>query len=177
LAGGLAWETGGPQWLAGAGAARLSLKGASNSQTFLGSAGQIAKRIAEQFKFRQEVYVAELKLEPLLTSFENTAAALRFKPLPRFPAVERDFSLVLDDGVRFAQVAESVQSLAIAELQNIEAGDLFRGGQIAPGKYSLMIRVTFQSAEATFTEAQLNDYSSRIVAALQQKLGASLRTS
>jgi len=91
--------------------------------------------------------------------------------------VERDFSLVLDDGVRFAQVAESVQSLAIAELQNIEAGDLFRGGQIAPGKYSLMIRVTFQSAEATFTEAQLNDYSSRIVAALQQKLGASLRTS
>jgi phenylalanyl-tRNA synthetase beta chain len=177
LAGGLAWETGGPQWLAGAGAARLSLKGASNSQTFLGSAGQIAKRIAERFKFRQEVYVAELKLEPLLTSFENTAAALRFKPLPRFPAVERDFSLVLDDGVRFAQVAESVQSLAIAELQNIEAGDLFRGGQIAPGKYSLMIRVTFQSAEATFTEAQLNDYSSRIVAALQQKLGASLRTS
>jgi phenylalanyl-tRNA synthetase beta chain len=177
LAGGLTWETGGPEWLTGARAARLSLRWASGPQTFLGSAGQIAKRIAEQFKFRQDVYVAELKLEPLLTSFENTAAALRFKPLPRFPAVERDFSLVLDDGVQFAQVVETIRSLGIADLQDIAAGDLFRGGQVPAGKYSLMIRVTFQSGEATFTDVQLNYYSSRIVAALREKLGATLRAS
>jgi phenylalanyl-tRNA synthetase beta chain len=177
LPGGLIWEAGGPPWLNGARAARLLLRNASGRQTFLGSAGQIAKRIAEQFKFRQEVYVAELNLEPLLTGFERAAAALCFKPLPRYPAVERDFSLVLDDGMQFAQVVETVRTLGIAEMQNIEAGDLFRGGQIPAGKYSLMIRVTFQSAEATFTDAQLNDYSSRIVAALQQKLGAALRAS
>jgi phenylalanyl-tRNA synthetase beta chain len=175
LAGGFAWESGGPQWLSGARAGRLSLKTASGGQTFLGNAGQIAKRVAEQFKFRQEVYVAELKLETLLGSFEKTATTLRFKPLPRFPAVERDFSLVLDDGVQFAQVAETVRALGIKELQNIEALDLFRGGQIPVGKYSLMIRAKLQSAEATFTDAQLNDFSSRIVTALQQKLGAVLR--
>jgi phenylalanyl-tRNA synthetase beta chain len=175
LAGGLIWEPGGPLWLAGARAARLSLRSAAGQQSFLGAAGQIAKRIGEQFKFRQEVYAAELKLEPLLTSFENAAAALRFKPLPRFPAVERDFSLVLDDGVQFAQVAETVRWVGIAELRSIEALDLFRGGQIPPGKYSLMIRVEFQSAEATFTDAQLSDFGSRIVMALQQKLGATLR--
>ena len=79
--------------------------------------------------------------------------------------------------MQFAQVVETIRTLGIAEMQNIEAGDLFRGGQIPAGKYSLMIRVTFQSAEATFTDAQLNDYSSRIVAALQQKLGAALRAS
>jgi phenylalanyl-tRNA synthetase beta chain len=177
LAGGLTWEAGGPQWLTGSRAARLSVRGASGTQAFLGSAGRIAKRIAEQFKFRQEVYVAELKLEPLLTGFETAAAALRFKPLPRFPAVERDFSLILADGVQFAQVQQTIGSLGITELQNIEAGDLFRGGQIPAGKYSLMIRVTFQSAEATFTDAQLNDFGSRIVTALQQKLGAALRAS
>ena len=177
LLGGLIWEAGGPPWLNGARAARLSPRNASGQQTFLGSAGQIAKRIAEQFKFRQEVYVAELNLEPLLTGFERAAAALCFKPLPRYPAVERDFSLVLADGMQFAQVVETIRTLGIAEMQNIEAGDLFRGGQIPAGKYSLMIRVTFQSAEATFTDAQLNDYSSRIVAALQQKLGAALRAS
>jgi phenylalanyl-tRNA synthetase beta chain len=89
--------------------------------------------------------------------------------------VERDFSLVLADGVEFAQVAMTIRSLGIAELQNIEALDLFRGGQIPAGKYSLMIRVTFQSAEATFTEAQLNDFSVRIVTTLEGKLGAALR--
>ncbi len=175
LAGGLIWESGGPPWLAGARAARLSLPSTTGRQSFLGAAGQIAKRMGEQFKFRQAVYAAELKLEPLLTSIENAAAALRFKPLPRFPAVERDFSLVLDDGVQFAQVAEALRLLGIPELQNIEALDLFRGGQIPPGKYSLMIRVAFQSTEATFTDAQLADFCSRIVMALQQKLGATLR--
>ena len=82
---------------------------------------------------------------------------------------------MLDDGVQFAQVAETVRALGIKELQNIEALDLFRGGQIPVGKYSLMIRAKLQSAEATFTDAQLNDFSSRIVTALQQKLGAVLR--
>ena len=177
LAGELAWEVGGPEWLVGARAARLSLHGPDRSgpDTFLGSAGQVTRRVAEQFKFRQDVYVAELDLGPLLMNMEKVAAVLRFTPLPRFPAVERDFSLVLADGVRFAQVEEIIRSLGIAELQSIEAGDLFRGGQIPPGKYSLMIRVTFQSAEATFTDAQLNEFSSRMVTALQQKLGATLR--
>jgi phenylalanyl-tRNA synthetase beta chain len=177
LAGGFTWESGGPQWLSGARAARLHLTHKTGQREFIGTAGQIAKRIADEFKFRQNVMVAELKLESLLTGLENAAAALRFKPLPRFPAVERDFSVVLADGVQFAQVEDAIRSLGIPELQSIEALDLFRGGQVPAGKYSLMIRVTFQSAEATFTDARLNDFSSRIVAALQQKLGATLRAS
>ena len=177
LAGGFTWESGGPQWLSGARAARLHLTHKTGQREFIGTAGQIAKRVADEFKFRQNVLVAELKLESLLTGLENAAAALRFKPLPRFPAVERDFSVVLADGVQFAQVEDAIRSLGIPELQSIEALDLFRGGQVAAGKYSLMIRVTFQSAEATFTDARLNDFSARIVAALQQKLGATLRAS
>ena len=177
LAGGFTWESGGPQWLSGARAARLHLTHKTGQREFIGTAGQIAKRVADEFKFRQNVLVAELKLESLLTGLENAAAALRFKPLPRFPAVERDFSVVLADGVQFAQVEDAIRSLGIPELQSIEALDLFRGGQVPAGKYSLMIRVTLQSAEATFTDARLNDFSSRIVAALQQKLGATLRAS
>jgi phenylalanyl-tRNA synthetase beta chain len=175
LAGGFTWESGGPQWLSGARAARLHLTDQAGQREFAGTAGQITKRIAEEFKFRQNVLVAELKLEPLLTGWEYAAAALRFKPLPRFPAVERDFSVVLADGVQFAQVEDAIRSLGVAELQSIEALDLFRGGQIPAGRYSLMIRVTFQSAEATFTDSQLNDLSSRIVVALEKQLGAMLR--
>ncbi|MGC2703565.1 MAG: hypothetical protein WA361_03580 [Candidatus Acidiferrales bacterium] len=126
---------------------------------------------------RQDVFVAELKLEPLLTGIETAEGARRFKPLPRFPAVERDFSLVLADGVTFAQVGQTIRLLNIPEVETIEAADLFRGGQIPAGKFSLMIRVKFQSAEATFTDAQLNDFSARIVNALQEKLGATLRAS
>jgi phenylalanyl-tRNA synthetase beta chain len=175
LAGGFTWQSGGPQWLVGSRAAQISLAGNSPAPATIEVAGQLARRIADIYKFRQDVFVAELRLEPLLTGVESADAARRFKPLPRFPVVERDFSLVLADGVTFAQVIETIRSLQIAELESIEAADLFRGGQVPTGKFSLMIRVKFQSAEATFTDAQLNDFSARIVAALQEKLGATLR--
>lgn len=175
LAGGWGWHAGGPAWLTSARAAQVSLAHGHGHSGSLGAAGQLARRIADQFKLRQDVYVAEVRLEPLLAGIELWRAATRFKPLPRFHAVERDFSLVLADGIAFAQVDETIRALAIPELRNIVAADLFRGGQVPPGKFSLMVRVTFQSADTTFTDAQLSDFSARIVAALEQKLGASLR--
>ncbi len=168
LAGGFSWQAGGPAWLAGVRAARISVGGV---------AGQLARRIADQLKLRQEVFVAELRLEPLLNGIEAAHAASKFAPIPRFPAVERDFSLVLADGVTFAQVAEAIRALGIPELRSIEAADVFRGGKMPAGKFSLMIRVTFQSGETTFTDAQIAEFSARIVAALETKLGASLRVS
>ena len=101
----------------------------------------------------------------------------RYDPLPRFPSVERDFSLFLADGVTFADVTKSIGALNISEIASIEAADLFRGKNVPAGKYSLLVRITFQSREATFTEAQLNDFSSRIIATLEKDLGASLRAS
>ncbi|HTX15948.1 MAG TPA: hypothetical protein VMD77_11685, partial [Candidatus Baltobacteraceae bacterium] len=77
----------------------------------------------------------------------------------------------------FAQVVEAIRGLEIGEMTGIEALDLFRGGQVPKGKFSLMIRVTFQSAEATLTDAQIAEFSARIVAALETKLGAALRAS
>ncbi len=141
------------------------------------AAGQVAKRVADRLKLRQDAFVAELRLEWLLPAIEAALTARKFEPIPRFPAVERDFSLVLADGVQFAQVAETIRALEIAELRGVEALDLFRGGQIPAGKFSLMIRVTFQSAEATLTDAQIADFSARIVGALETKLGAALRAS
>ncbi|MGA8013697.1 MAG: phenylalanine--tRNA ligase subunit beta [Candidatus Acidiferrales bacterium] len=181
LAGGFSWQAGGPAWLAGGRAARLS-KGRHGGQhdgsTLVeGVAGQLARRIADQLKLRQEIFVAELRLEPLLASIETAKATQKFAPIPRFPAVERDFSLVLADGVAFATVAETIRALAIPALRSIEAADVFRGGKMPAGRFSLMIRVTFQSGETTFTDAQIAEFSSRIVATLETKLGATLRAS
>jgi phenylalanyl-tRNA synthetase beta chain len=179
LAGGFEWKSGGASWLAPSRGARIEAAsgasdGAANARA-LGAAGQLARGLADKLKLRQEVFLAEIDLEHLLASIEAADTNRKFTPIPRFPAVERDFSLVLADGVQFAQVAEAIRSLGIPELQRVEAADLFRGGQIPSGKYSLMIRVVFQSPDATFTDAQISAFSSQIVSALEQKLGASLR--
>lgn len=143
----------------------------------IGRAGQIARKVADQLKLRQDVFVAELQLEPLLAGIELAEQKRKFQPIPRFPAVERDFSLILADGVKFEQVAGAIRGLEIAELQSVEPLDLFRGGQVPAGRHSLMIRATFQSAETTLTDAQIAEFSARIVAALEKELGAVLRAS
>lgn len=171
-ASGFSWHDGGPDWLHAANRGKLHLSNAD-----VGVAGQLVRRVAERLKLRQEVFLAELELEPLYTSMKAAKAARRYEPLPRFPAVERDFSLLLADGITFAQISESVRSLNIPEIASIEAVDLFRGKNVPVGKYSLLVRVTFQSREATLTEGQINHFVGKITAVLEHRHGAQLRRS
>ncbi len=178
LAGGIAWSRNGkgavPPWLAAAQAGVMEVvSGGAGKRA--GVAGRLARAVQERFKLRQEVFVAEVQLDALFAGYSASRAAIRYRPIPRFPAVERDFSLLLPEGTAFADVAGAIRGLGIAEITSIEAVDLFRGGgQVPKGKYSLLVRVTLQSAEGTFTEAQLGDFSARIIAALE-KTGATLR--
>jgi len=186
ICGGMEAAPGGPGWLQpgrsvrvslGEGRGRLEAHHSSGQAgaTAIGVAGQIARRVAERFKLKQDVWVAELRLEPLARAFEDHRAARRYAPLPRFPGVERDFSLVLDDGVTFARVAGAIRALGVSEIERIEAVDVFRGGAIPAGKHSLLVRITLQSHEATLTDAQVSEVSGRVVAALERELGAALR--
>ena len=177
LAGEIAWKAGAPEWLQGAHSGTISLRAiaAAVSERPIGHAGQLSRRISERFKLRQDAYIAELELEPLCAGYKAARAALRYKPLSRFPAVERDFSLIVADGTAFAGVEEAIRALGIAEVSSIDAVDLFRGKNVPEGKFALLVRVRFESRQATLTEAQLTDFSSRILRTLEQKLGAALR--
>ncbi len=172
LAGGVTWKAGAPEWLHPAHSGILFLGTGDASSRSIGHAGQLSRRVSERFKLRQDAYIAELELAPLCEGYKTARAGLRYKQLSRFPAVERDFSLVVADGAAFASVVETIRSLGIAEVSAIDAVDIFRGKHMSAGKFSLLVRVTFESHHATLTEAQLTDFSSRILAALEQKLGA-----
>jgi phenylalanyl-tRNA synthetase beta chain len=181
LCGRFRWEDGGAEWLHAARRASVGLNTNSSteaeSNSSFGVAGQLARRVAEKLKLRQEVFLAELRLDPVYAAMHAAKEARRYEPLPRFPSVERDFSLLLADGTKFADVTKTIQSLGIGEIHSTEATDLFRGKNVPAGKYSLLVRVTFQSREATLTDAQINDYSGKIIAALEKNLGAQLRAS
>jgi len=155
---------------------------ARRGQVFLGTqeigvAGQLARRVAEKFKLRQDVFLAELCVDPFYAAVRAAKESRRYDPLPRFPAVERDFSLLLTDGTRYSAVSDAILALKIREITSIEATDLFRGKNVPAGKYSLLVRVTFQSREATLTDAQINEFSAKIIATLEKNLGAQLRAS
>jgi phenylalanyl-tRNA synthetase beta chain len=171
-AGGFEWRDGGPDWLHAAKRGKIH-----HGSVELGSAGQLARRVADKFKLRQEVFLAELNLDPLYATIRTARESRRYEPLPRFPGVERDFSLLLADGISFVEIANSIRSLNIPEIASIEAVDLFRGKNVPAGKYSLSVRITFQSREGTLTEGQINHYTGKIISILEHRHGAQLRAS
>jgi phenylalanyl-tRNA synthetase beta chain len=172
LANGFTWNEDGVAWLHPARRGSILL----NNQS-LGEAGELTRRVADQLKLRQPIFLAELQLDPLYAAIRAASDSRRYEPIPRFPAVERDFSLLLADGTHFSDVVETIRALGIRQVASVEAVDLFRGKNVPAGQYSLLVRVTFQSRETTLTEAQLSDFSIRIIAALEKQLNAHLRAS
>jgi phenylalanyl-tRNA synthetase beta chain len=173
LTGGWHMQDGGPDCLSSGRRATVAL--ALDRGNAIGVAGQLAKRASERFKLRQDVFLAETRFEELLVAWESLRAGRRFVPLPRFPAAERDFSLLIDDGRTFSDVVDAVRSVSIEQITAVEPVDIFRGAGVPAGKHSLLVRVRFQSSEATLTEAQLTEFSSKIVAAIESRVGAMLR--
>jgi phenylalanyl-tRNA synthetase beta chain len=135
--------------------------------------GQIYPNVATPRKLKQEVYLAEIDLDRLL-KFELRVP--RYEPLSKFPAVGRDFSFVFGDGVTFAQISSAVHGLNIAELQSFVPAEIFRGGAVPSGSYSILLRAEFQSPDRTLRDDEVAQWSAEIIKALEAR-GGSLRTS
>jgi phenylalanyl-tRNA synthetase beta chain len=125
--------------------------------------GQIHPEVAAARKLRQDVFLAEFDLEQL---HKHGLRPVRFAPLGKYPAVERDFSFVFADDISFEEMRQAVADLDIAELREFYPVEIFRGGAIAAGKYSVLLRVRVQSADRTLREDEVAQWSEKIVAAL-----------
>src|SRR5579883_40821 len=112
--------------------------------TTIGQFGQIHPRIAAERKLRQDIFVAELDLERL---FKHGLRELHYTPIPRYPAVDRDFSFLFADDVTFERIQQTIEALTITELRRFVPVEIFRGGNVPDGKYSVLLRAEFQSAE------------------------------
>ncbi len=137
----------------------------------VGQCGQILPEIAGP-KFRQEIFIGEIYLEEL---YRHALRQPRYEALPRYPGVERDFSFTFSASETFEQIQRAVVTLGIAELRAFAPVEIFRGGAIAPGKYSMLLRATFQSRERTLREDEVARWSAEIIRALQQ-LGGTIRS-
>ena len=125
--------------------------------------GQVHSEVAAARKLRQDVFLAEFDLEHLYTLGLRT---VKFSPLAKYPAVERDFSFIFADDVIFEKMRKAVDAVGLTSLRELRPVEVFRGGSIAAGKYSILLRVKFQSHERTLREDEIAQWSGAIVKAL-----------
>jgi phenylalanyl-tRNA synthetase beta chain len=156
-----------PEWLHPGRSARVVLDG-----TTIGYFGQLHPVEAARRKLKQQVLLGEFSLDRL---YRQTLHQPASKELSRFQLVRRDFSLILPEKVQWTQIAEAMQSLKIPEMVGFTPREIFRDKRLAAGEYALLLGASFQSAETTLREEQVQAFSDQILAAMAS-LGGRLRS-
>jgi phenylalanyl-tRNA synthetase beta chain len=113
----------------------------------------------------EAVYVAELNLD--LLDEARSAAPLVVKPLPRYPSIARDISIVVDDTLPAAAVRGTIRSVAPDTLVSVREFDRYQGKGVPDGRVSLSLRLAFRSAERTLTDAEVEAAMKKILDALK----------
>ena len=133
--------------------------------------GELHPAVAESYGIDTKVYVAEIKLEVLLAIKKKKTI---YKPLPKFPAVERDYAFLCDKDIPVAILEKAISSGAGRLLERAELFDVYTGSQIPEGKKSVAYSVFLRSNDSTLTESQIDEVNAKIIKKLEA-VGAELR--
>ena len=140
--------------------------------TEVGSMGRLAENVAVSYKFRQPVYVLELDLSALLS---GPTKAIQYSPLPRFPSVTRDISLLVNRNVSLDEIFAAVNNQHVADCRSVKLVGTFEGGNIQSSKRSVTLRLEYRSDERTLRDEEVEEYHSRVTAALLETFAAEQR--
>lgn len=139
----------------------------------MGAMSGLEKNILDQLDIKnKEVLVAEFSLDRLL-SYANLTK--RFVPLPVYPGVSRDISLILKEDIKIDEILEAIKQKAQPLLREIRIIDYYKGKQIPAGFKGLTISCLYRSDERTLTEAEINPLHSLISAELVDRFSAQIR--
>jgi phenylalanyl-tRNA synthetase beta chain len=156
-----------PAWLHPYRSARVAVDGVT-----VGWFGQLHPREAAARKLKEAVLVGEIYLDRLYKlPLRKTIA----KEISRFQPVRRDFSLILDEGIAWEKIDQALAVLQIPELVDWRVREVFRDARLGAREYSLLMGTTFQAADRTLREEELQSFQARVVEAVAA-VGARLRS-
>ncbi|MDR0222603.1 MAG: phenylalanine--tRNA ligase subunit beta [Oscillospiraceae bacterium] len=126
--------------------------------------GEISPLVLEEFGISERVYMAEADLEGLFGGFNPQKY---YKPIPRYPAVTRDLSLVCPDGAVSGDIVAVIEKNGDF-LESVEFFDVFKGGNLKEGEKSLSYKLVFRKSGGTLTDAEVDGAISKILSALEK---------
>ena len=145
----------------------------SNSR--IGYVGVMGPDIVEKLdlkKQKPEIVLFELNLDLLLSL---TPDSIQYVSIPKFPAVERDIALTVDEALPSARIKEIINSYPSELIEEVSVFDYFKGGNIPQGKKSLAFNIIYRSKERTLTDEEIEGLHSSLVGYIAEKTGGELR--
>lgn len=145
----------------------------SKTGTHLCNIGLIDRKTLKKFDIEQPVVYASVEWEPFCKLAMRTKVTS--EPLPKTQPVRRDLALLLDSGVKFADVRQTVRKAGGKLLGEISLFDVYEGKNLPAGKKSYAISIMIQDPEKTLNDKQIDAIMNKIIDALKKNLGAELR--
>jgi len=140
----------------------------------IGAAGIASQKVRDKFDFKElSPCGAEMVFEQLMALQRGP---IKVKPIPRFPAIERDLSIIIDEHITWSDVIKSVNKKASSKLEDVRFVDIYRGKGIAGGKKSVTLSLRFRDEDGTLTHETVDGFEAEIVKSLNKSVGAELRT-
>lgn len=122
---------------------------------------------------RPDIILFEIDLDIL---FSHLPASLHFSPLAKYPSVQRDISLVLDEAMPSSTIREIITSLSIPVIEEVSIFDYFKGGNIPAGKKSLAFNIIYRAPDRTLTDEEVENLHAKVVKKVLEKTGGELRS-
>ena len=139
----------------------------------LGFIGIVNRKQLKAFDIDQEVYYADLDWNQLLKQNKQYKAVI--SDLPKYPEVKRDFALLVDKSVEFADLARAAFATEKKLLKNVYLFDVYEGKNLEAGKKSYALSFILQDAENTLKDTQIENIMNRMKATFEEKFHATLR--
>jgi phenylalanyl-tRNA synthetase beta chain len=139
----------------------------------IGYLGRLNEEIAANYKFKQPVFVAEIDLQSVL---EREPAPVRYRPLPKFPAIVRDVSFVVDRTMAYQSIKQTALDSGVELLRSVDFVDVFEGKGLGDDERSLTLRFTYRSDERTLIEDEVTNAHEKVLEHLAANLGVRQRS-
>ena len=147
--------------------ARVSIDGVD-----VGYMGQVHPLVAKNYGIDGEVYCAEINFTKL---FDLRLPEPTYVPLPKYPGVSRDISLICDENITVAQIEEVITASAGKLLRGVKLFDIYRGTGVPAGKKSMAFSMELRADDRTLTDADSEGVVTKVLASLKERLNAVLR--
>ncbi len=158
-----------PLFLPGRAAAAIQ----SGDGGLVGAVGEVQPAVLRKFDVDKSTTLVLFDFDSLANAPDEERG---YEPLPRFPAVQQDLAIVVDQSIPSADIEEAILDAGRPLLDSVELFDLFQGESIGLGKRSLAYHLNYRVADRTLTDEEVASRHQAITKSLADRLGATLRT-
>jgi phenylalanyl-tRNA synthetase beta chain len=141
-------------------------------QEVLGAFGEVHPEVLGRYEIHGKVYLFEMDFGKMVKWARNEK---RFQPLPKFPAVYRDLSVIVDKALEAERVIEAILSFRQPFVEEIILFDIYQGPPIPDGKKGISYRIRYRASDRTLTDEEVNQYHEKIFSRLKEAFQIELR--